>query len=96
MKTSPFANHRFSQREDMRDLERVAARDRRGGGAAPSQSSLSIELQNARGIRDRERRLAFEREAVFGHERAHQMAEQSRRQLGLRLRRRGVGQIYGF
>jgi hypothetical protein len=68
------ANHQFSQREDMRDLERVTAQDQRGGGAAPFQSSLSIELQNARCIRDRERRHALEREAVFGHERAHQTA----------------------
>ena len=61
------ANHRFTQREDMRDLERVRGQDQRIGVAAPFQSSLSIELQNARGIRDRERRRAFEREAVFGH-----------------------------
>jgi len=68
------ANHRLTQREDMRDLERVTGQDQRIGVAAPFQSSLSIELQNARGIRDRERRHAFEREAVFGHERAHQTA----------------------
>jgi hypothetical protein len=68
------ANHQFSQREDMRDLERITAQDQRVGGAAQFQSSLSVELRNARGIRDRERRHASEREAVFGHERAHQTA----------------------
>jgi len=68
------ANHRVSQREDMRDLEPVTAQDQRVGVAVPFQSSLSIELQNARGASDRERRHAFEREAVFGHERAHQAA----------------------
>jgi hypothetical protein len=68
------ANHLFSQREDMRDLERVTAQDQRGGGAASFQSSLSIELQNARCIRGRDRRHAFEREAVFDHECAQQTA----------------------
>jgi len=56
----------------MRDLERVTAQDQRIGVSAPFQSSHSIELQNARRIPDLERRHAYVREAVFGHERARQ------------------------
>jgi len=91
------ANHRFSQREDMRDLERVTAQDQRVGVAArsslPFRSSFKMRAAFAIASGDT-RSSAKPCSATNARIKLPQLAEQSRRQLGLRQRRHG--ETYGL
>jgi hypothetical protein len=99
------ANHQFSQLEDMRDLERVTAQDQRDGvaSAAAAQPLSSLPFQSSFKTRavfaiasGDTRSSAKPCSATNARIKQPQLAEQSRRQLGLRRRRHGVGQTYGL
>src|SRR5262245_47198259 len=79
------ANQLSPHGEDVLYLESLAAHNQRVGVAAPFQPSLSIELQNARGVGGYQWHDKFERESALGHAGANLVVEVAR------TRDRGVG-----